>query len=263
MVEFVGAGDQVNLQKRLNDRQAWIAKTPGVANGGRLLHFVDPARVGWDTVCELAEEDGLVGFPAVEAAPTLTAIRTHQGEHWKTPTWLAFMGTPEKVLPACNAVITDVPIPDGWTVDAMTVPDEKLISEVQALNQETGVSPYPAYYIRSEAVPVLTVCISDDLGELIATASAAFRYHAESRLAGCVFAGMVSVSPTYRGRGLGKLANAFMLSKSHEVFGWTSAKEQVSPDNAASQAMIKACGLDNDAGLVSIGATNSGESFTR
>ena len=54
-----------------------------------------------------------------------------------------------------------------------------------------------------------------------------------------------------------------MLAESHALFGWTMAKEQVAPDNAPSQAMIEACGLDNGEGRVSIAAINSDENFSR
>lgn len=263
MAEFLGTENQIALQQRLRDRQPWIAETPGVCNGGRVLHFVDPDTVGWDKVVSFAEEDRLAGFPAVPAEPTIAAIHKHLGPHWKTPTWDVFLGSPEQVLPACRAVIAAVALPPGWRVEALERPDETQIDAVQALNAATGVSPYPAYYMCGDAVPVLTLCISDADGALAATASAAYRYHPRSRLAGTLFAGMVSVSSAHRRRGLGKLVNARMLVESQARFGWTSAKEQVAADNAASRAMILACGLENSAGLVSVAAINSDERFSR
>lgn len=263
MREFVGTENQVRAQQRLRDRQPWIARTPALANGARILHFVEPERLGWESVAQLALEDGLVGFPCVPEQETLADIRTHLGTQWKTSVWRAYIGSPEAVLPACEDQIRAVALPDGWRIDLLESPSRDQIGAVQALNEETGVSPYPAYYSRGAAVPVLTVCISDATGCLAATASAAFRYHAESRLAGCVFAGMVSVAEGQRGRGLGRLVNAIMLKESQARFGWTLAKEQVAADNPASRAMIEACGLNNDDGYVSIAAINSEESFTR
>ncbi len=66
-----------------------------------------------------------------------------------------------------------------------------------------------------------------------------------------------------RRRGPGKLVNAAMLDESHALFGWMMAKEQVLPDNTASQAMIEACGLHNRDGYVSIAAINSDEGISR
>lgn len=263
MRDFVGTETQIAAQRRIRDRQAWICETPGVANGGRILHFVEPERLGWARVAELAYEDGLVGFPCVIEDDTVAAIRAHLGAEWKTPSWQACLGSPDQVLPACEALVAAITLPPGWRIDSLERPGDGQIAAVQMLNEETGVSPYPAYYSRGEAVPVLTACLSDATGTLVATASAAYRYHPQSRLAGYLFAGMVSVSPDQRRRGLGRLINAVMLLESQKRFGWTMAKEQVAADNAASQAMIKACGLSNEDGYVSMAAISSGESFTR
>ena len=263
MAEFVGSESQVAVQKRLRERQPWIAETPGVANGGRILHFVEPEKVGWEKIAELANEDGLAGFPCVTEDETVAAVHTHLGPRWRTPCWNVYLGWPERVLAACESLIETIDLPASWRIDRLERPSEDQIDALQALNAETGVSPYPAYYSRSEAVPVLTVCISDAEGALVATASGAYRYHPRGRLAGCLFAGMVSVSPAQRRRGLGRLVNAVMLVESHARFGWTMAKEQVAADNAPSQAMIEACGLDNGDGYVSVAAINSDESFSR
>ena len=263
MAEYTGTENQTAVQKRLRDRQPWIAATPGVANGGRILHFVDPDGIGWDTVSKLAHEDRLAGFPSVPRDETVRAIKSRLGPEWRTPVWDVFLGTPEKVLPACEEIIAATPLPEGWHSASYETPDGDQIEAVQALNDATGVSPYPAYYSRSEALPVVTTCIFDGSGVLVATASAAYRYHCESRLAGYLFAGMVSVSSDHRRKGLGRVVNAVMLAESHKRFGWAVAKEQVAPDNPASRAMVEACGLDNSDGLVSVAAINSDEGFTR
>lgn len=194
---------------------------------------------------------------------TVELIRVRLGPEWKTPVWNVFLGRPEQVLPVCEEILAEVPLPDDWRLESFETADDAEIDEVQDLNGATGVSPYPAYYMRSEAVPVLTTCLYDGANELVATASAAYRYHADCRLAGYLFAGMVSVSTDHRRKGLGRVVNAAMLVESHRRFGWTVAKEQVARDNPASQAMVEACGLDNRDGLVSIAAINSDEGFTR
>ena len=100
MREFVGTETQVRAQQRLRDRQPWIARTPALANGARILHFVEPERLGWESVAQLALEDGLVGFPCVPEQETLAAIRAHLGMGWRTPVWRAYIGSPEAVLAA-------------------------------------------------------------------------------------------------------------------------------------------------------------------
>jgi hypothetical protein len=263
MPAFIGTDNSIALQKRLRDRQPEIARSPHLVNGGRILHFLDPEKTGWNRVRELAEEDQLAGFPMVRQDLTLRRIEEHLGSQWRTPTWHVLLGDANRVLSACEAVIDTVDLPGGWHTTMHDCPNEDRIAEIQTLNAETGVFPYPAYYTRSEAVPVLTACIRDAQGALVATASVADRYHADGRLGGHVFAGMVSVSGTCRGKGLGKLINALALVESHKRFGWKVATEQVAPDNPVSRAMILACGLDHSQGLVTVAAINSDESLTR
>ena len=263
MAAFVGDDSSIALQKRLQGRQAMIARAPDLANGARLLHVVMPEETGWDRVGALAEEDGLLGFPFVAAKSFEQELERRLGPRWNRHVWQALQGPAERVLAACATVIAAVALPDDWRVAFHDRPNDAEIDEIQSLNAATGVSPYPAYYTRSEALPVLTACIRDETGALVATASVADRYHPEGRLGGHVFAGMVSVSARCRGKGLGKLVNALALSESHRRFGWRVATEQVAPDNAASRAMILACGLEHQDGLVSVAVTKSRESFSR
>jgi len=263
MPEYIGTDRSIALQMRLRARQSDIDRSPHVVNGGRIMHFLDPEETGWDRVRELAEEDGLAGFPVVSPDETIRAIKDELGTHWETPVFDALTGDADRVLSACATVIDAVELPAGWRACMSECPNEQEIAEVQALNAETGVAPYPAYYMRSEALPVLTACIRDDKGKLVATASVADRYHTDSRLGGHVFAGMVSVSGACRGRGLGKLINALVLAESQRRFGWRVATEQVAADNVVSRSMILACGLDHSQGLASITAINPNEGSTR
>jgi hypothetical protein len=65
MPDFIGGDNAIALQKRLRDRQPEIARSPHLVNGGRILHFLDPEKTGWDRVRALAQEDKLAGFPVV------------------------------------------------------------------------------------------------------------------------------------------------------------------------------------------------------
>ena len=263
MPDFVGSDNSIALQERLRARQPEIARSPDLANGARILHVVEPAVTGWSRVKAFAEEDELLGFPLVAERPITRDLQANLGSDWSLHVWHALTGPAERVLQSCKAVIDAVTLPEGWQTCMHERPNEDEIGEIQALNAETGVAPYPAYYTRSEALPVLTACLRDESGALVATASVADRYHPEGRLAGHVFAGMVSVSDRCRGKGLGKLINALALVESQTRFGWQVATEQVAPDNAASLAMIRACGLDHADGLVSVGASLSKEKFSR
>lgn len=263
MPEFVGSDSSIALQKRLRERQPEISRSPDLANGARVLHCLEPAATGWPRVKAFAEEDGLLGFPLVSENSITRDIEAHLGPEWSIHVWQALTGPAARVLQSCKTVIGSATLPDGWRVSMHDSPDDAVTAEIQALNIETGIAPYPAYYTRSEALPVLTACVRDHDGTMVASASVADRYHVEGRLSGHIFAGMVSVSATCRGKGLGKLINALILAESQKRFGWRVATEQVAPDNPASRAMILACGLDHADGLVSVAASRSEEKFSR
>ena len=263
MPEFPGSPETVALQQRIKERSEIISASPHLVNGGRLVHYLDPERIGWERLLPWIEQDGLAGFPLVTEDVTRAMIHTHLGGHWETPAWLALRGHAEAVLAASARVIAEVPLPEGWQILAETCPPPDRLEAAQLLNEATGVSPYPAYYMRSEHVPVLTLSALDPQGGMVATASVANRYPVQSRLGGHVFAGMVSVSDAARGRGFGKLINAHAMIASHREWAWEWATEQVAADNLPSLAMIRACGLTHDEGLVSMAAINSTNRFTR
>jgi hypothetical protein len=104
MEEFVGTQDRIYLQRRIQQRHPWIAKTPSLVNGGRVLHFLDPAALRWDVVRQVAADDQLVGFLAVDLDKTTDDIRVHLGPAWKTPVWDVFAGDPDEVSDACEAI---------------------------------------------------------------------------------------------------------------------------------------------------------------
>lgn len=263
MAEYVGTDSQQSLQKRLRQELSWFKKTPGIFNGGRILGFDDPDKIGWSEVARLASIDKLALFPLFPKDQIFDSLTRHLGANWKTPHWLAYLGEPEDVINVSRARIEEIALPNGWAVEATQAPSDKQIEAVQALNAETGVSPYPAYFSRGEAAPIVTICIVDAEGQLKATASGAMRYHPESRLGGYLFAGMVSVKSDARGIGLGKLANAVLMVESHAHLSWKIVQEQAAPDNPASIAMIQSCGLTFDENLISVVAIDSDETFTR
>ncbi len=263
MAEYVGTDNQIDIQRKMRQRQSWIAETPGVANGGRVLAFDDPDRVGWGTVLKLAQADNLVVFPQFPEEEIVAKIRRFLGAHWKTPVWLLYVGEPERVLSASLAIIEAYDLPRGWRVEANETPNDQQIDAVQSLNMATGIAPYPAFFSRGEAGPIVTVCLYDEAGVLVATAAAVMRYHRASRLGGSVFAGMVSVTAAQRGKGLGKLVNAVVLAESQKRLSWHRVMEQAAHDNAASQAMIAACGLERDENNVTVAAIDMDETFTR
>ncbi|MEM7223140.1 MAG: GNAT family N-acetyltransferase [Pseudomonadota bacterium] len=260
--DYLGTEIQIRRQQAIHSRKDWIAKTPGAYNGARMVGFDDPERVGWDSVRRVAEEDGLVGFPGARETEILAAIARHLGPGWHTNTWLTYTGTPETVLPTCEAIERAVTLPTAWRKEIYLSPDDQAIGEVQTLNMACDILPYPAYYSRGEDVPIITTLLRDKEGMPVATGSACMRYHENSRLGGCLFIGLISVDPRCRGKRLGSLVNALTLIESHRAFGWTKVHEQVHESNTASRKMIEACGLDRKEDLCAVTASRDQARFS-
>lgn len=263
MTDYFGSPVYVEIQKRLHQTHADIAKHPGLSNGGRILNVIDIESVGWDQIRAFLKQDRFVGLTAVPLTATMVAVRREIGPETRLPYWQNFYGTPEQVLGRCGDLIDEHELPQGWQISSYACPDDDIIEKIQNLNNATHVAPTPSYYLRSEAVPSLTTCLWDDRGKLVGCANATMRYHPESRLAHTLFAGAVSVFPAHRRKRLGTLINATLLRDSHAAFGWRRVLEQARAENDASCGMIRKCGLKMDPHLVTIIINQSSVEVTR
>lgn len=263
MSDFMGDAHSVALQQSLQARIGEVDSIPVLANGGRILNVLDPDRYGWDRVQADVARDGYVALTMVDRDHTLRVLRDRFGPDCALPSWEAFTGRPEDVVPVCTDLCTALPLPDGWTVSCQTRPDDRSIHDAQVLNARTGVAPAPAYFLRGDHVPSMLASLRDHNGDLAACASGTMRYHPDGPLGGWLFAGGVSVDPAYRRRGLGGLVNAHLLAHSHRAYAWRSVLEQARADNAPSVGMITRCGLRRDPGRVTILVNPSGQTMTR
>lgn len=263
MSEYMGDDHAIALQKVIRSRADEIAANPLLANGGRVLNILDPVTYGWDNVRYDAKRGGFVVLTMVDRDITLSQLAEEFGEDMVFPYWDTFTGSPDEALPACEAVVSEIALPDGWITINQTYPDDKTIHETQLLNKATGVAPTPAYFLRGDQMPSMLTYIRDNEGNLAACASGSMRYHIESPLAGWFFAGAVSVSPAHRRIGLGSYVNAKLLVESQKALAWSSVLEQAKADNAPSVGMIKRCGLRQNSDKVTILINTSERYITR
>ena len=260
MVEYWGTEKEQAIQIRMRQRHLKFNQIPGWINGGRGVAFDEPDRVGWDVVQQVFELDRMVAFPLADKRESTAKIKQYLGEDIRIAAYDVYLGSPQSVLEKCKACLAASTVPDDWQLTCTASPSDAQIDEIQHLNAAIGISPYPAFYSRGEAVPILHACLHDNNGTLIACASATMRYHKKSRLSGFLFAGMLSVANAHRRMGYGLMTNAALLVKSHEAFAWRAVHQQT-VDSAPSQLAIMAkCGLQEETGLVSL--TASDDSFT-
>ena len=263
MTEFVGTETFIALQKSLLARHAEFACNPVLSNGGRIMNILDPEAYGWENIRAVAEQDRFVGLTMVDRDSTLTRLQGLFGETAEFPYWQVFTGMAHSVVPACTSIVDAASLAEGWRLESHTHPDEATIAAVQALNAAVGVAPAPAYYLRGEALPSALTCLYDHTDRMVACAIGTMRYHPQSKLAGWMFAGSVSVHPDHRRKRLGTYVNAALLRDSHAALGWTTALEQAKADNHGSVGMITNCGLTPMKDTVTVLVNLTGGYITR
>ncbi|MDC1286699.1 GNAT family N-acetyltransferase [Gammaproteobacteria bacterium] len=263
MPEYLGSEFQIAIQKRLCSNHSWIKDTPEMSNGGRVLNFLEPEKIGWPRIIELTHQYSCGSITAQPLEPMMSVLRKKFGADWDMPHWDAYFGAAKDILSACKTVIDVIDMPDGWLCESFEHPTDVQITEVQELNVATGIGPSPGWYMRGYELPTMTTCIRNEQGHMVATAMANCRYHARSRFADHLFQGSVSVSPDHRGKRLGNYVSASVFLDSHVAFGWKTALSQAMPTNVPSRRMIESCGLTKDAGLVTIAIIKQGQSITR
>lgn len=226
MAEYFGDDHVIATQIAIRSRASEFSQQPLLVNGGRIMHILDPDQYGWDKLRAAVERDGYLALTMVDQERTFARLASEFGTDVEYTFWESFTGTPTGVLPVCDNHVEGNPLPEGWTVNSHTHPDDDIIDESQRLNQQSGVLPLPAYYMRGDLVPGVLTVVRDADGVLAACASATMRYHPDGPLSGWLFAGAVTVNPDHRRRGLGSYVNAKLLRDSYDAFGWTTALEQ-------------------------------------
>jgi RimJ/RimL family protein N-acetyltransferase len=246
---------------RLHRDKDWIARTPGLANGGIALAVVEPDTVGWSKIASLLDDYGFIAFASADKQTVFDQIRKRLGDEGDLPYWDSFTASASVALSSADGIIQSSD--NASTLASDQFPDADTIREVVSLNREVGVSPLPAWYMQSEGPPSLTSWIRSIDGRMIACANGSMRYHSDSRMAGTYYVGSVSVSPSNRGKGLGTLVTALLIRDGVRAFSPTTVTGVAQPTNMPSRAMLTRCGLVHDPSRATVIYNRSGAFHTR
>lgn len=113
MPDFMGNAFQIEVQKRMLARHEWIKTQPDVANGGRVMNFLEPAQTGWDVVGRYLAQDGVVALNAQMRDSIARQVRGIFGAAYDYPTWDVYLGAKDQVLAVCRAHLAATPVPEG------------------------------------------------------------------------------------------------------------------------------------------------------
>ena len=251
----------LSTEDRLHRDKEWIARTPGLANGGIALAVVEPDTVGWPKIASLLDDYGFIAFAGAEKQTVFDQIRERLGDEGDLPYWDSFTASALEALSASDGIIQSSDC--AFTLASDQFPDGDTIREVVSLNREVGVSPLPAWYMQGEGPPSQTSWIRSIDGRMIACANGSMRYHSDSRMAGTYYVGSVSVSPSNRGKGLGTLVTALLIRDGVRAFDPTAVTGIAQPTNIPSRAMLTKCGLVHDPSRATVIYNRSGAFHTR
>jgi hypothetical protein len=264
MPGFYGTEQQIALQSAVEAAGDWLAQTPGACNAGRFLGTDDPELLGWDSIFDILGRDGIFGFRLVSSAD-LGEIEAHlQQRKFRIDFYDVFIATAAEAA-ASVSLILETGLPEGFNFGASLVDaGHQRTQSVQAFMASNGIAPFSGSMLIGDDGPAQTVTILDQQGNLAAAAHAYFPHNVHSKHNQSACCGLVAVSPTHRGKGLGKQVNAKIVAECVGELGATSIHEYVASTNIPSRKMLQSSGLRMDSELKGgIAVVDGAERFTR
>ena len=262
MSGYIGTEQQIALQMSADRAIDWMRSTPGACNPGRSLGTDDPDRLGWDTVLEILDREKIFAFrlmPADQVDRFATVLSEHG---YRLDLWDVFMADRERSAHRTSPILADGP-PEGFierpSLESEEHPDTM---KVQSFMLSNGVVPFSGSMLTGVFGRVTTVVILDEQGEVAAAAHGYLPHNHFSPHHESAWGGLVAVSPTHRGKGLGNYVNAKMVSNCFSELGAQTVHELVTESNIPSRRMVEASGLQLNPSLKCGGATTGTDRFT-
>ncbi|MFO1057456.1 MAG: GNAT family N-acetyltransferase [Dongiaceae bacterium] len=248
MSEYYGTDEQVRLQRRVIESIGWIAATPGACNSGRFLGCDELDRLGWDALLEILRRDGAVGFRMLpsERAPAVASRLASFG--FRLDTWDVFAGDRAAALSIAEAAAQGLPAPFR-DIEIPAIPDDRLLTGLQALMAENGIVPFPAALLTGRAAPAVLAAVEDGSGRPAAVAFGYLPHNAHSPWRRWAFVGLVAVDKAHRGQGLGRHVNARAVAGVLRQLEAETVYELVHASNLPSRRMVESSGLQLHPGL--------------
>ena len=264
MAGFFGTAQQMALQAVAEDAREWTMNTPGACDPGRFLGTDNPDALGWDKVIEILKRDGAFGFRMIPSADTAAISRRLQENECRIDFWDVFVANRKDASVATSEVVSSgLPKQYSYLPELHEAENQQMV-KVQSFMAENGIAPFSGTKLAGLDGPAVTIAIVDESNNLAAVAHAYFSHNKYSKYNRWAWGGLVAVSPSHRGMGLGKFVNAKMVSECFSRFDADFIYELVAASNIPSRKMIEASGLVLDPTVKCGIAMSSGEErFTK
>jgi hypothetical protein len=264
MSGYFGSEAQQRLQRQAEASVAFINTTPGACQTGRTMGCDDPDRFGWERVKEVLDRDDICGFRLL-SPDKASEIRVRlTGDHYRFDTWDVFLADRASALTASEAILSRG-LPEGVVeLERPTEPKSAYTRHIQALMDTAGIVPFSGSLLAGSVGPATTVAIGDRNGNVVAAAHGYLPHNVYSPYHRYAWGGLVAVTESQRGKGLGNYINALMTVGVFRDLDATHIYELVSTTNVPSRKMVASCGLHLEPTLIcGVVASNEGARFTR
>jgi len=261
MAGYFGTEAQRRLQEVSDTAVAWSRATRGACIAGRFLCTDDAEALGWGTIYDGLERDGIFGFRMLTAEAEVAVRFNAEQRGYRLDAWDVLIGDASSTASVSKAIVAQG-LPEGFSeLPPLTAPEDENTRKVQVFMSSNGVVPFSGSMLTGEYCPTVFVAIVDDVGEIAATACGYLGHNEFSPYRMMAWGGLVAVSPKHRGRRLGNLVNAMMICGCFDQLGAGAIVEFVSATNIPSRRMVQGCGL-RLSGMTSALATAGAGRFT-
>lgn len=264
MAGYFGTDQQMALQAVAEEARDWTMNTPGACDSGRFLGTDNPDELGWSKVIDILKRDGAFGFRMIPSKDTAAISHRLLENECRIDFWEVFVANRKDAVAAASTVLSSgLPKGHSYLPELREAENQEMI-KIQSFMAENGIAPFSGSKLAGLDGPVVTIAIVDESNNLAAVAHAYFPYNKYSQYNRCAWGGLVAVSPSHRGLGLGKYVNAKMVFDCFSRLDAESIHEFVAASNTPSRKMVEASGLRLDP-TVKCGIAMSGgkERFTK
>lgn len=264
MPGYFGTTTQQRLQAQAEASVDFIHATPGACQAGRTMGCDDPDQLGWERIEEFLARDGVCGFRLIRAVEA-DKLKSHLlSRSFRFDAWDVFLADRTSALVAAQAIVSRG-LPDGLTeLEPPTEPEGEYTTRIQTLMASAGVVPFSGSMLVGALGPATTVALGDGNGAVVAAAHGYLPHNAHSAYHRHAWGGLVAVTESQRGKGLGNYVNARMIVSVFRDLDATHVYELVSALNAPSRRMVESCGLRHAPDLVcGVAMPSESARFTR
>lgn len=146
-----------------------------------------------------------------------------------------------------SSTVISLGLPKGYSYfPELHEAESREMVKVQSFMVENGIAPFSGSKLADLDSPAVTIAIVDERNNLAAVAHAYLSYNKYSQYNRCAWGGLVAVSPSHRGMGLGKFVYAKMVYECFSRLDVESIHERVAASNIPSRKMVEASGLRLD-----------------